>query len=73
MNMQIKTILLIVILFLAAAPFTVAQKTPSMEVPMEKVYLHTSTALLFPGDYLYYKAYVREAQTKKLSYISKVA
>jgi len=73
MNMQIKTILLIVILFLAAAPFTVAQKTPSMEVPMEKVYLHTSTALLFPGDYLYYKAYVREAKSKKLSNLSKVA
>ena len=73
MNMQIKTILLIVILFLAAVPFTVAQKTSSMEVPMEKVYLHTSTALLFPGDYLYYKAYVREAKSKKLSNLSKVA
>ncbi|MEO0505226.1 MAG: hypothetical protein AAF090_03670 [Bacteroidota bacterium] len=71
--MQIKTILLIVILFLAAVPFTVAQKTSSMEVPMEKVYLHTSTALLFPGDYLYYKAYVREAKSKKLSNLSKVA
>ncbi|MEM6895576.1 MAG: hypothetical protein AAF554_17895 [Bacteroidota bacterium] len=71
--MQIRTFLLTIILLLAAAPFTVAQKTSSVEVPMEKVYLHTSTALLFPGDYLYYKAYVREAKSKKLSNLSKVA
>ena len=73
MNMQIRTFLLTVILLLAAVPFTIAQKTSSVEVPMEKVYLHTSTALLFPGDYLYYKAYVREAKSKKLSNLSKVA
>ncbi|MEL6304108.1 MAG: hypothetical protein AAFQ20_04890 [Bacteroidota bacterium] len=71
--MQIRTSLLTVILLLAATPLTFAQTAPSVEVPMEKVYLHTSTALLFPGDYLYYKAYVREAKSKKLSNLSKVA
>ncbi|MEO1487124.1 MAG: Ig-like domain-containing protein [Bacteroidota bacterium] len=71
--MQIKTLLLTVILLLAGIPSSFAQKAPAVEVPMEKVYLHTSTALLFPGDYLYYKAYVREAKSKNLSDLSKVA
>ena len=43
------------------------------QVPMEKAYLHLSTATLFSGEYLYYKFYNLNAATGRLSRISRVA
>ncbi|MDG1572649.1 Ig-like domain-containing protein [Robiginitalea sp. M366] len=43
------------------------------QLPMEKMYVHLSQSLLFTGEYLYYKAYVLNAQTNKLSRISTLA
>ncbi len=42
------------------------------QVPMEKVYLHLSTATIFSGEYLYYKFYNLNAATGRLSGISRV-
>ncbi|MBC29450.1 MAG: hypothetical protein CMH48_01255 [Muricauda sp.] len=43
------------------------------KVPMEKMYVHASSPLLFSGEYLYYKLYCINAQTNKLSSISRMA
>ncbi|WP_143099966.1 hypothetical protein [Robiginitalea myxolifaciens] len=43
------------------------------QVPMEKAYLHLSTATIFSGEYLYYKFYNLNAATGRLSGISRVA
>ncbi|NHF59828.1 hypothetical protein FK220_010790 [Flavobacteriaceae bacterium TP-CH-4] len=42
------------------------------KLPLEKMYLHTNTALLFPGEYLYYSLYNINAATNKLSSISRM-
>ena len=41
-------------------------------MPNERVYVHSNSTLLFPGDYLYYKCYVQRTDNKKLSALSKV-
>lgn len=43
------------------------------EVPLEKIYLHTSASTVLPGEYLYYKLYCINAASHKLSEISKLA
>jgi len=43
------------------------------KLPLEKVYVHYNTAVLFPGEYLYYSLYTINAATNKLSKISKMA
>ncbi len=43
------------------------------KLPLEKVYLHGNTAVLFPGEYLYYSVYCLNAATNKLSKISRMA
>ncbi|MBT8186698.1 MAG: hypothetical protein KJO73_03325 [Croceitalea sp.] len=42
------------------------------KVPQEKIFLHHSSAVLFTGEYLYYKLYCQNAQTNRLSNISAV-
>jgi len=41
--------------------------------PNETIYVHHSGALFFTGEYLFYKVYCMEADTYKLSRLSKVA
>ena len=43
------------------------------KVPMEKMYVHLSSTLLFSGEYLYYKAYCMDARTGRLNPASSVA
>ncbi len=43
------------------------------KLPLEKIYVHGSSALLFPGEYLYYSIYVLNAATNKLDNISSMA
>ena len=43
-----------------------------MSIPQEKVFLHHNTSLLLTGEYLYYKLYCFNANTNKLSEISKM-
>lgn len=43
------------------------------KLPLEKIYVHGSAALLFPGEYLYYSIYVLNAATNKLDNISSMA
>ncbi|MBT8302582.1 MAG: hypothetical protein KJO63_14735 [Maribacter sp.] len=43
------------------------------KLPLEKVYVHYNTGVLFPGEYLYYSLYTFNAATNKLSSISKMA
>jgi len=43
------------------------------KLPLEKIYLHSNTDLLFPGEYLYYSTYCMNAATNKLSSISRMA
>lgn len=42
-------------------------------IPQENIFVHYNTSLLFSGDYLYYKIYNINSQTKKLSKLSKIA
>ncbi len=42
-------------------------------VPLEKMYAHISSPLLFTGEYLYYKIYCINAQSNRLSNISRLA
>ena len=42
-------------------------------IPQENIFVHFNTSLLFSGDYLYYKIYDINSQTKKLSQLSKIA
>ena len=43
------------------------------KLPLEKVYVHYNTGVLFPGEYLYYSLYTFNAATNKLSTISRMA
>ncbi|MCP4977682.1 MAG: hypothetical protein GY931_16145 [Maribacter sp.] len=43
------------------------------QLPLEKVYVHYNTGVLFPGEYLYYSLYCFNAATNKLSNISRMA
>ena len=43
------------------------------KVPQEKIFVHYNSALLFPGEYLYYKLYNLEKETNQFSEVSKVA
>lgn len=43
------------------------------KVPMEKIYVHLSSTLLFSGEYLYYKLYAMDARTGRLNPTSRVA
>ncbi len=43
------------------------------QLPLEKVYVHYNTAVLFPGEYLYYSLYCFNAATNRLSDISRMA
>ncbi len=43
------------------------------KVPLEKMYLHHDTSLLFPGEYLDYSVYCLNAYSYHLSDISKIA
>ena len=41
-------------------------------IPLEEVYVHYNTSLLFTGEYLYYKVYCLDTHTKNRSSISKM-
>ncbi len=43
------------------------------QLPLEKMYVHYNTNLLFPGEYVYYSVYCINAQTNRLSNISRMA
>ena len=43
------------------------------KLPLEKIYVHGNTTLLFPGEYLYYSVYCMNAMTNKLDNISRMA
>ncbi|MFH6604032.1 hypothetical protein ACEZ3G_11130 [Maribacter algicola] len=43
------------------------------QLPLEKIYVHYNTNLLFPGEYVYYSVYCINAQTNRLSNISRMA
>lgn len=46
------------------------------EIPMpegERIFVHYNTSLLFSGEYLYYKVYVLDERTQRLSGLSKIA
>ncbi|MEX0275296.1 MAG: hypothetical protein AB3N16_13055 [Flavobacteriaceae bacterium] len=60
---------------LATAQYKITDGTellPLKKVPLEKMYVHLSSNLLFSGEYMYYKLYVINAQTHKASAISSV-
>ena len=42
-------------------------------IHQENIFVHYNASLLFSGDYLYYKIYNINSQTKKLSQLSKIA
>jgi len=42
------------------------------KLPLEKIYLHSNTSLLFPGEYLYYSMNCINTMTNRLSTISRV-
>ena len=72
-----KILFLIICLIVTAKPLS-AQAIPSSEtsefkrdIPKEEMFVHYNTSLLFSGEYLYYKAYTLNSETKKPSSISK--
>jgi hypothetical protein len=72
-----KILFLIICLFVTAKPL-LAQAIRSSEtsefnrdIPQEEMFVHYNTSLLFSGEYLYYKAYTLNSETKKPSSISK--
>ncbi|MBT8305749.1 MAG: hypothetical protein KJN85_02310, partial [Maribacter sp.] len=61
---------------LLSAQYVVKSPEELMELkklPLEKVYVHYNTGVLFPGEYLYYSLYTFNAATNKLSTISRMA
>ena len=62
--------LLIAITTFATLPFTI--KTQVYSATKEKIYIHTSHVFFKPGELLYFKVYVVNAQTQKPSHISNV-
>lgn len=42
------------------------------QVPQERVFLHYNSSLLLPGEYLYYKMYLVDGKSGKLSKFSKI-
>ncbi|NAS13068.1 hypothetical protein [Poritiphilus flavus] len=43
------------------------------QTPLESLYLHQSSSILFPGEYLYYSIYCLNTRSLKMSNISQVA
>lgn len=73
---RVAFIILFVSLQITNAQYKIADGTELLslqKVPMEKIYMHASSPLLFSGEYLYYKLYCINAQTNKFSNISRMA
>lgn len=49
------------------------EKIKTSPLPGEQIYVHLNSSLFFVGEYLYYKVYVVNSNTKNLSELSKVA
>lgn len=43
------------------------------EIPQENIFVHYNTGLLFSGEYLYYRVYCFNSETRQLSKLSKIA
>ena len=52
---------------------TTLHNTETSPVPMEQVFVHLNSSLFFVGEYVYYKVYVNNLKTEKLSKVSKIA
>lgn len=72
-NQMFKHKAILVFIFWAFTfPINTALGQTDTTIPNERIYVHTNTTLLFPGDYLYYKCYVQRLDTKNLSDLSKI-
>jgi len=75
-----KYIFIIMLLFLSKPNLNYGQTLLSNNqsvvynnIHQENIFVHYNASLLFSGDYLYYKIYNINSQTKKLSQLSKIA
>ncbi len=74
--MNFKHIVLYIIAFgsinLAVGQQLAKSKNAISPVPNEEAYVHINSSLFFVGEYLYYKMYIKNATTNKLSTLSKI-
>ena len=73
---MIKSIILIFITWIGFVNYSYSQTTDKEflqnEIPKEQVYLHTNSSLLLSGEKLLYKFYCVNADSQKLSMLSKI-
>jgi len=73
---MIKSIILIFITWIGFVNYSYSQTTDKEflqnEIPKEQVYLHTNSSLLLSGKKLLYKFYCVNADSQKLSMLSKI-
>lgn len=75
-----KNLVILVIVFLQCialnAQYVVKNPTELEQLkglPLEKIFMHYNTSVLLPGEYVFYSLYCINAQTNKLSNISRLA
>ncbi len=77
MRIKLLSLLLLFTLSLSAQHQSVLKTNEDVagyyKIPQEEVFIHYNTSLLFAGEYLYYKLYCINADSRLLSDISKIA